>query len=475
MRRTLKPEVIIISTIFMALVAIILLMLPKDIYIVKFEPLVRIGLNSEEKIDKVKMCYGSRYFHGEGSCQDISKNITVTGKIDNKKIGNYVLVYSIDYKGIKRTLNQTIQVYDNEKPEIDFLGVEVVSKCPNGKISESEFKASDKQDGDLTKKVKRKIEKDKYVYTVTDSAGNKAEATRSILEGDLIPPIIELKSGNEIKIALNEKYIELGYIVTDNCVDDLSSKVTIEGTVDSSVEGVYFLTYLVTDESNNQASIVRKVIVGNPKEQPAQKVVYLTFDDGPGIYTGQILDVLKKYDVKATFFVTAQFKNYLPILKRIHEEGHSIGVHSYSHVFKNIYASEDNFFADIDKINAIIKEHTGQHSRLLRFAGGGSNRVSKFNPGIMTRLAKKVTENGYAYFDWNVDSNDTSLTSPDKIANKVIEQLKYKSLFYIVLQHDIKVANIKSVEKIIEFGLKNNYVFKPLTVNSPTVHHQINN
>ena len=475
MKRTLKPQVILVLTLFIGIICLILLLLPKDIFLVEFKPVVKIGLRENINSNKVKMCYGSKYFFNKSSCEDISSNIKVTGEVDINNVGNYVLVYTIDYKGISRTLNQTIIVYDNESPVIDFLGQDGVNKCIKGNIYEPPFKATDTQDGDLTNKVKRKIDGDYYVYSVSDSSGNKAVARRFIIKNDVVHPRIELTGGSEIYLVLNEEYVEPGFVVSDNCDQDINEKVIISGTVNSQQEGTYFITYEVTDASNNYTSVVRKVIVGKQKQVIENKVVYLTFDDGPSIYTEKILDVLKKYDIKATYFVTAQFPKYLPVLNRIHNEGHSIGLHSYSHVFKKIYANENNFFADIDKLNEVIKEHTGAYSKILRFAGGGSNRVSKFNPGIMTRLAKRVTEKGYIYFDWNVDSQDTSLTDSNKIADTVIKQLKGKQLFYIVLQHDNKIANVKSLEKIIEFGLENGYVFKPLSTNSPDVHQRINN
>jgi len=204
------------------------------------------------------------------------------------------------------------------------------------------------------------------------------------------------------------------------------------------------------------------------------KIVYLTFDDGPASYTEDILDVLKKYNVKATFFVTNQFSSYQHLIKKESDEGHTVAVHTYSHNYDKIYNSEEDYFSDFNNINQIIYEQTGEYSNIFRFPGGSSNTISRFNKGIMTKLDKKTRELGYIGIDWNVDSMDTSETSPDKIANNVIKGIEENDKS-IVLMHDIKKANIESVDKIISYGLDNGYTFLPLDENSFVYQHKINN
>ena len=113
---------------------------------------------------------------------------------------------------------------------------------------------------------------------------------------------------------------------------------------------------------------------------------------------------------------------------------------------------------------------------LLRFPGGSSNTISKdYSKGIMTRLAAAVTERGFTYFDWNVDSNDAGgAKTADEVFNNVIKGVKNKQNS-VVLQHDMKSYSVDAVEKIIVWGLKNGYTFLPLDANSPTCHHGINN
>ena len=200
----------------------------------------------------------------------------------------------------------------------------------------------------------------------------------------------------------------------------------------------------------------------------------MTFDDGPCSYTESILNVLNKYNVKATFFVTNQFSNYQDLIKKEYLSGHSIGVHTFTHNYGKIYESVDSYVNDFDNMNKIIYDETGFYSKLYRFPGGSSNTISRFNKGIVTKIANKMNELGYVYYDWNVDSNDTGTSDPEEIYNNVIKEIEKKD-YSVVLMHDIKKANIISVDKIISYGLENGYTFLPIDENSPIVHHKINN
>ena len=205
------------------------------------------------------------------------------------------------------------------------------------------------------------------------------------------------------------------------------------------------------------------------------KIVYLTFDDGPGPYTGKLLDVLKKYNVKATFFVTCNRAQYRNMIKRAYDEGHSIGLHSCSHNYAKVYASVDAFMSEMVNISDVVKNATGVETKLMRLPGGSSNTVSKkYKKGVISEIAKKVTDEGYVYFDWNVSSGDAGgATSSDAVYRNVTRSLKGN--YSIVLQHDIKGYSVDAVEQIILFGMKYGFTFKPLDTNSPTAHHRINN
>ena len=103
-------------------------------------------------------------------------------------------------------------------------------------------------------------------------------------------------------------------------------------------------------------------------------------------------------------------------------EGHAVGVHTYSHNYRDIYSSEDAFFADFNAMQEIIYEQNGSYTSLYRFPGGSSNTVSRFNEGIISRLASALTDMGYTYYDWNVSSGDAGeTTQTDKVAQNIID------------------------------------------------------
>ena len=204
------------------------------------------------------------------------------------------------------------------------------------------------------------------------------------------------------------------------------------------------------------------------------KVIYLTFDDGPGTRTPELLALLEKYDVKVTFFVMGDGE--LQYLDDIANAGHAIGIHTYSHDYEEIYASTDAFWADFYKMEDIIYQYTGIHTNLHRFPGGSSNSISKrLCPGIMTELTQEIQNRGYYYFDWNVDSDDAgSARTADEVYNNVISTLKTKG-HSVVLMHDVKSYTIDAIERIIQWGLQNGYTFLPLDENAPVTHHTVRN
>ena len=115
-----------------------------------------------------------------------------------------------------------------------------------------------------------------------------------------------------------------------------------------------------------------------PESDPGQEMihkVYLTFDDGPSIYTDEILDILDRYHVKATFFVVGKDGSEAEAaLQRIVEDGHTLGMHSYSHKYKELYESLDSFTEDFARIRDDIYQATGVESVYYRFPGAAPIR-----------------------------------------------------------------------------------------------------
>lgn len=186
----------------------------------------------------------------------------------------------------------------------------------------------------------------------------------------------------------------------------------------------------------------------NPVKSSGKKV-YLTFDDGPSSNTDQILDILKDYDVKATFFVVGKTdERSVKAYQRIVEEGHTLAMHSYSHRYDEIYESKEAFARDLNSLQEYLYETTGVWPRIYRFPGGSSNTVSKVD---MQELIEYLTDIGITYFDWNVASGDAvSRTLPaETIVNNCLSGIEKQS---VILMHDAsnKGTTIEALPQIIE-------------------------
>ena len=395
--------------------------------------------------------------------------------------------YSVsDSAGNTASVKRKIRYDDRTAPVVTLAGDTLTLVDIRKQYEEPGFTAADDVDGDLTAKVSvtarpgANESETIYSYEVTDSHGNTGWATRIVQMRDLETPYITLTGGETVKVYMGDRYHEPGFTAYDYTEGDLTELVEVEGEINNFAEGVYTYTYRVTDKEGNEGVATREVKVV-PREQPEEvrpegKVIYLTFDDGPCIYTEKLLDVLAKYDVKVTFFVTNQFPNYQYLIKREAEEGHTVAVHSYSHVYGRIYKSEEAYFEDLNAMNDIIEEQTGKRATMLRFPGGSSNAVSRqYCVGIMSQLTKDLTAAGFQYYDWNIPSGDSDgATTAAEVFNNVKRYVQSYNIS-IVLQHDIKAFSVDAVEQIIIWGLENGYTFLPLQPDSPTVHHRLNN
>lgn len=223
----------------------------------------------------------------------------------------------------------------------------------------------------------------------------------------------------------------------------------------------------VNEQTVQEQSKLQNEDIKNTKKQ---RVIYLTFDDGPSEYTQEILDILDKYDVKATFFVTADHESCLPLIKEEMDRGHSVGLHAYLH--KNYLAKVYNsYLLAIERINQIVYEQTGKESNILRFPGGSSNTLA---PEKMSNLIDTLTEHGFKYYDWDLDSNDskddaTKETVLASMKNGVLESKNYS----MILCHDVYRHTVEAVDEFIPWALENNFVFKPIDDAAPEVHHKL--
>lgn len=182
-------------------------------------------------------------------------------------------------------------------------------------------------------------------------------------------------------------------------------------------------------EGQNQAD------AGNEKVEGQTQKVYLTFDDGPSENTAKILDILKEKNVKATFFVIGkEDEESKALYQRIVAEGHTLGMHSFSHKYSVIYDSLDAFEEDVNHLRSYLAEITGIEPDIMRFPGGSKNQVSNTD---MTEFIRYLKEEDITYYDWNVASGDATsqaYTADELVQNVMTDVVKYDTS--IVLMHD---------------------------------------
>ena len=374
---------------------------------------------------------------------------------------------------------------DHTGPVITLNGdAKVVVPTSIDEYQEPGATAVDACDGDVSSDIKTKMEQVndytwKVTYTVKDSHDNESTAEREVCLQDTQAPQITLNGDSDITIKEQEKFEDPGVTAVDDRDGDLTANVTKDGYVDIYRSGTYTITYTVTDSSGNTAQATRNVTV-EKVEVNTGDAIYLTFDDGPSSdVTVRILDTLKANGIKATFFICDYDEDKLPIIKRMIDEGHTIGIHGYSHDYSQIYTSVDAFMENINKLKNKLKEDTGYDAFVIRFPGGSSNTVSeKYCQGVMTQLAQRVTDDGLMYMDWNVSSGDAEGNNRpvNLIIGNVTGGFKH-GRNNVVLMHDTsaKQTSADALQSIITYGKNNGYSFYPISKDTIPVHHGINN
>ena len=411
----------------------------------------------------------------------------LTDKVIREEKDGIVFYTVSDSFGNTTTVERKIVYKDTVAPVITLNGEADLKISTGEEYVEAGFVANDDCEGDISDKVVVSGEVDtakngSYVitYAVKDSYGNECVINRNVTVQDITPPSISLKGDKNQYIKIGSTYSDPGFSALDTVDGDMTDKVQVSGSVDTSKIGSYTISYKVTDSSGNSNSVSRQIYVFDKQAEvntvnPGNKVVYLTFDDGPGPYTKRLLDILDKYNVKATFFVTGQKLGYKDMIGETYRRGHTIALHTYSHEY-SIYRSEETYFADLKKIEDICVAQTGVKPNIVRFPGGTSNTISRnYCKKIMTTLSKSLGYRGYFYCDWNVSSGDAGgAKTKDEVANNVINGIKRNNVS-IVLQHDIVSFSVDAVEKIIVWGLANGYTFLPMNESTPMYHHKPNN
>ena len=178
-----------------------------------------------------------------------------------------------------------------------------------------------------------------------------------------MPPVITLDHEEGYTVMPWQEYKEEGFSAADDRDGDLTDQV--ERTVLEDR-----ICYQVTDKAGNQTVIYRDIPFDTGYKEATGKdfpeidlddpnadgkIVYLTFDDGPGPYTQELLDTLDRYGVQVTFFVTGSSPAYEDMIKKEDAAGNSIGIHTLTHDFERIYSDDKAFWKDIDQMQAITR------------------------------------------------------------------------------------------------------------------------
>lgn len=285
----------------------------------------------------------------------------------------------------------------------------------------------------------------------------------------LPPAALELRGGNELDWPCGVPFEEPGFSALDSTGADRSADVAVEGEIVCWKTGEYTLSYSFTDEKDGLVSATRAVNVVPvelPEETPTEKVIYLTFDDGPCSNTQHILELLAKYDAKATFFIIAQENSYSHLIPEIEAQGHSVGVHCNYHSYADIYASEEAYFNDFMKAQEFCYQYLGHYADISRFPGGATTAATYFArtvEGGFEQVEQRLRDMGVRYFDWDIQESETTTLDTYYIFRNNVPKFQHP----VMLQHDARDYSIAALEDMLIWGTENGYEFRAITDSTP--------
>lgn len=415
--------------------------------------------------------------------KNYSDKIIYTGSVNTNVLGEYKINYEFSMRGQNYSAQRNVLVVDDIAPNLELIGNTELIISSFDFYTESGFTANDNYDGDLTGSVivnKEKLLNGNYkiTYTVSDSSGNCVTATRNIIVKDIIKPEFSSSVGQVVGIVVNSEFAMPNVTASDDLDGDITSLIKTEGSVDSTKIGAYSVKYTVSDNAGNTNQMYIQFNVYEPDDVNINPI-YLTFDDGPSPVTNTVLDILKSNNIKATFFILDYSADELPIIKRMISEGHTIGIHGFSHDYSAIYKSEQAFLNNVNSLAEKLKNDTGYIATIFRFPGGSSNSISKkYCTGVVTAAAHTLLNSGWRYFDWNVDSGDADGTGMPAyyIINRVKQGLK-KGRTNVVLMHDFdnKITTAQALQEIINYAKNQGYTFNSINEKTNDVKHTIAN
>ena len=198
--------------------------------------------------------------------------------------------------------------------------------------------------------------------------------------------------------------------------------------------------------------------------------IYLTFDDGPSPRTPEVLEILREKEVKATFFVVGQNdEESLQWMRDIVAEGHTIGMHSYSHQYKKLYTSVESFLEDMYQNFSQIKEATGVTPTVFRFPGGS---INAYNTGINQDIITEMLRRGFVPYDWNISSEDAASKPPSAatiVAGVTAQAQRVNRGVVLMHDSDYKYTTVAALPEMIELLKEQGFSFSAITPSTQPV------
>ncbi|AZV58528.1 polysaccharide deacetylase [Clostridium sp. AWRP] len=233
---------------------------------------------------------------------------------------------------------------------------------------------------------------------------------------------------------------------------------------------VFMCIFFMTINSNVVFANNSKHNLNEDLQKDNKKIIYLTFDDGPSKLTDKFLDILKENNVKATFFLIGnQIEDNEQVVKRIYSEGHSIGLHTYTHKYRKIYKNGDSFIDEMNKSNELIKKVTGKESHLIRFPGGSRKHLNK-------NFLEKLHNNNFKIYDWNIQASDgiNPKIPPYKLVKEATKDPDKHNPVILLMHCDYMHKNTCiALPEIIKYYKSQGYEFKPITEDTEEIYFPI--
>lgn len=286
---------------------------------------------------------------------------------------------------------------------------------------------------------------------------------------------IELKGGRKLEWICGVPFTDPGWEATDSNGEDCSELVTAVGEIPAWKRGSYTIRYSFTD-SDGKYFETRRTVKVVPAErqyetQLREKVIYMTFDDGPCEYTDRVLELLDMYDAKATFFVIGgSAERNRDRIEKILSEGHQLGIHARNHDYGALYSSEEYFFEDFMSMQELVYEYTGSYATVSRFPGGSETAyqfMDKHTQGGFDSIKQRFDDMGVRYFDWNIQVEGEMSTSLDMYYFFKNQVPLYETP--MCLQHDTLFNSVNALERLLVWGTENGYTFAAIDETTPLV------